>query len=164
MRIAGFLGIGIGSGRRRRGGRCPVYLEDAEPCLARVISNQVEPCLGFPQSEALQITDPAWLSSFCTRGSSEGGVGPHVEPGVKVGVVLMNDEVAILGLGGGSIFGRDAESETAGSGMVLVALMLGAERTSFRLVALLVARPVRLFGLLWNAIHRADLRIQAAMQ
>jgi hypothetical protein len=53
-----------------------------------------------------------------------------VEPGVKVGVGLMKEDAAMLGLGGGSMVGRDVDNDTAGSGMVLVTLALLGARTS----------------------------------
>lgn len=68
--------------------------------------------------------------------AAEAAVGPHVDPGVSVGVGWMNDEAAVLGLGGGNMVGREADSETAGSGIMLEALIL-TERLS-----LLLARRV----------------------
>lgn len=42
----------------------------------------------------------------------------------------MKEEAAVLGLGGGSMLGLEAERETAGSGMVLAILMLVGARAS----------------------------------
>ena len=67
--------------------------------------------------------------------AAEAAVGPQVDPGVRVGVALTANEVAaLLRRGGGSTEGREADNDTAGSGIELERAPLD-ERISFTLAA-----------------------------